>query len=467
MIYLDVGAGRIQTWLGRSSTLRGRRGASRLLAEHTCRKSVERWLADYPDVSWNDHAGDVDGIVSLTLADDTSDERLHAVAAAALRHLRDGLPRVELQAAWAVAPSYVDAYPLIEDKLDAGTDVLLDLTVPRSMPFARVCEDCGLDGVVRVGYEIVKDEHRDVCADCETRYDNAGRTTGTRREVIPGPELDLATWLTPTAIDATFQSFPDDFSELARMALGPDGRDGTHTALVYADGNRVGEFIRRAVDSGCAKTELAGWITTANRNAVVTAVRAMCRVATETTGLPVAPHLLAGDDLLVSVPATLAWPLLRSYLPGFHDELRVLVGDRAPQPLPTVSAGIVIAHADYPFTDVVALAGRALTAAKRRTRGAASSVAWLDITTDGPSWTSERPCVCTALVLQRRSQLDALAAITAGQRQAFRTALRRSATEPELTELARRLDATAVLPFLGPDRELPLPTALDLVRWWR
>ncbi len=477
-LYLDVAAVRIQTWLGRSATLRGRCGASRMLAEHTRKTAITGWLANRPDldgVVWNDEGGDVDGVVTLR-APATLEPRVRDIARAVLEHLRLGLPRVELNAVWAHGPSYVDAYQVMDGTVEAGDELLVDLAPSRGVPLARVCGDCGLDGVVHEGYPIAGGDETDVCADCEARYEGAGRTTGRKIEIIPGPEKDLAEWLQPElpvpaqTVEDIFGSFPDEFRELAKRATGPDGREGTHTALVYADGNQIGAFIKDATAAGVAKDTLAHEITEANRKAVVEAVLGVLDVAATTHGVPVVPHLIAGDDLLVSLPATLVWPFLRAYLPAFERAMDA-VGAGQVQPSPTASAGVVIAHYTYPFTDVMALAATALNKAKREVSGARSSVCWLDVTADGPAVDSSRPVLATAVILDHEQQLHALAGTTsAGVRHTLRTAVRdaQRGTQPQVEpdELVRRLGADAVRPFLDND-ELPLPVALDLIRWWR
>ena len=397
-IYLDVGAARIQTWLGRSATLRGRRGASSLLARHTRRDAVEAWLTDQPDlpgVEWNRDAGDVDGIVSLMVTTPATDDELAAAAGRVIAYLRPALPRVELRAAWASADSYVTAYPRIEHLLADGAGLTAGVQ-PRTVPLAKSCEDCGIDGVVHRGYPIAMDEERDVCADCHARYTAAGRTTATAAELVPGPELDLSGWLWDAApehplmetvvgqadgdddaavIRTLFRTIPDDAATLARCTVGRDGRAGTHTALVFADGNRIGEFIERAIGADVDKSHIATWITAANQAAVVAASAAALAADKGLQQLPVAPHLIAGDDLLVSLPATMTWPFVRKYLSAFESRLlEQAERDGVPTAelglLPSASAGIVFSHHSYPFADTVRLAGTALAAAKRRVRGA-------------------------------------------------------------------------------------------------
>ena len=496
-IYLDVRAGRIQVWLARSATLRGRRGASSLLARLTREQAISQWLATQPnlaEVRWNPEAGDVDSRVSLVLADSTGDEGVAAIARSVLSYLRRGLPRVELQATWALAPTYVAAYEQMRHRFEEGT-CLTEGAQPRTIPLAKICEDCGLDGVVHPQYFIASSDTPgtpdtvDVCADCEARYEAAGRTTGTTPEIVPGPELDLATWLEAAPSFSThpllirlcaaatstaertatlFRSIPDDATTLASATSGPDGRTGTHLALIYADGNQMGQFLRRFIDANADTSQLVGQFTQANREAVVQATLAVLDADPDLGNLPVAPHLIAGDDLLVSVPATLAWPFVRTYLPAFTRRLRQHCG-LAMEPLPTTSAGVVFAHCTYPFADVMRLAAAALDDAKRVVRGAQSSVAWLDITAEGPTRAGIRPPLPTAVITQHEAELEQLALLPAALRVTLARAcqLERDGENGRgVVEEIQRLDVTAATPFLA-NPGLPLDRALELARWWR
>lgn len=493
-IYLDAGAARIQTWLGRSATLRGRRGASSLLARTTRNDAIETWLAGEPRltdvVECNDEAGDVDGVVSLRLTRPVSDKDCAEIAGIVLAHLRHWIPRIELNAAWTDAPSYVEAYPAIRHNLDIG-EGLTAIGQPRTIPLAKTCEDCGIDGVTEVGYPIAGEETRDICADCAARYRNAGRRRGTSPQVVPGPELDLATWLANDLVehplleqlledtdDETalirnlFLEIPDDEEELASCTAGMDGLPGTHTALVFADGNRIGGFLSRAIAAGIAKTDVAAWITDANQHAVLDATIAAWNADDTPSALPIAPHLIAGDDLLVSLPARLAWLFTRTYLAAFTRHLDQKIQhaglsaqqQKALGEIPTASAGIVFAHHTYPLTDVVRLAGDALARAKDQARGAAASIAWLDITQDGPHSSAIRPALPLATIDTHAPRLRALAGVPASRRRRLATHdpdTRRDELDREIT----RLDIGEARAFLD-NPDLPLPVALDLIRWW-
>ena len=86
-------------------------------------------------------------------------------------------------------------------------------------------------------------------------------------------------------------------------------------------------------------------------------------------------HIVGGDDVLVTVPASGGWTFTRAFLTAFET---VLENERL-----TASAGLVFHHYTQPFDIVTGLASELLKAAKTLTKGTASSIAWQDTTQDG------------------------------------------------------------------------------------
>ena len=97
------------------------------------------------------------------------------------------------------------------------------------------------------------------------------------------------------------------------------------------------------------------------------------------------PHIVGGDDLVVSVVADRAWRFTVSYLDAFRAHARDIpgVGDEHGPALPSASAGLVFAHMKFPFRRAAELAADRLRAAKRQFHGVSPAVAWLDVTRDG------------------------------------------------------------------------------------
>lgn len=380
--YADIAAVRIQDWLGRSPGLMFRRGASALLSKAT---DFDQWQGRLPDgVRWNAEAGNVDGVIPLVADASAADPRaaLSGAARVVARRMRDLMPYCPLQAVAGSGPSYAEAYAGITGARAAG-DYLLDWPAPPpEVILAKPCDQCLQAAATGPKVTIFKDEKPlDLCEECRARasFEFAGRTTARGESYEPAPERHLREALAKTGMTVT--GFSSTFAETAEA--GRRGRDQTASqiAVIYADGNRVGAFLRAAAtaENGPPKSEIASVIDQAAIGALAAAVRACFPGQAEPKVLP---HLAGGDDLLISVPAPDAWSFTVVLLDAFGSQLRDKTKGWADDP-PTLSAGLVFHHKTYPFSDVVRLAGDLLRAAKEATSGRAASVAFLDVTADG------------------------------------------------------------------------------------
>lgn len=439
-LYLDVKAVRIQSYLTRWPQLRGVRGASALL-------SREMTATDLPNRGWkaNGETGDIDGKLSVIVDDPCLVEE---AATEIILELQARLPGAEFEAAWAEAGTYVEAYALMP--------ATSQISVPRTTahwPASRVCDLCGLDTaceVIDLGFENQVD-HRSVCLDCKTR--NITRFDAVNRPLVRDAALAKAVGLRESAV-------PKDFKQLADS--GPEGTKTNHLAVVYADANRMGLFFRQAIRDSVDAGDLSRRLTEMTWGALVEATDQL--VAEDTKVLPVMPHIIGGDDVLVSLPAAHAWEFTRTFLTVLEEKLASLVDGLEV----TVSAGIAIAHASYPFAQTVDIAEQLLGKAKGQFAGETSSVLWLDLTRDGQPLAS-RPAVALADLNSRAEALGGLAALP----KSTRNALERASSEKDVAAMAAQVSRIAKRHGIGskiaPFRSGPLvlPDALDICRWWR
>ncbi|GGL05096.1 Cas10/Cmr2 second palm domain-containing protein [Mangrovihabitans endophyticus] len=459
--YVDVAAVRIQRWLGRSRTLAGRRHASAALAEATSAEVIDKLIADLPDVHRNTEAGDVDGVVNLEVP---GPEHAEPAARACLAHLRARLPAVELSAVWGQGDDYLTAYAKAIKPRLRTRQVITDLPAVADFPPLATCDLCRADAAVLVRPQRDNPERTErVCADCRMRDEHPG---GRRA----GPEKRLREHLGEG-------KFADTFADLARLPVTCNARTeelsgtgNTQLATVYADGNAIGDLMDKAAQYGTTdKAGLVHQIDQANLDAVCEAV--LDFVDTDRSPfLPLTPHIMAGDDLLVSLPAAAGWPFVTRYLRLYTAKLTALGADLHLKVPPSVSAGIVISHATDPFAETVTHAEHLLRTAKRAVRGSAASIAWLDLTADGPHPPPNRPVLTLDTLTGVLDQpLRRLAALPASQRSTLAGLAIASDRDARLTEQIRRLDLTEVTPFLNPDPALGglgLTDALRLVRWY-
>lgn len=515
LTYLDVAAVRIQAYLGRSRHLWGRRGASAVLTEMSKTTEIERLAAIWSTelgttVTPNAEAPEVDGVISLTLADPASAER---VATTVAKWLSAVLPGIHLVARLSGGMGYVRS----RATEGAVTPILEWLPAQLEYPPTRLCKECGQDAAVATLQ--IGDQQLPACADCAARrtwteHEWSVRQGPTRRPAVvrrnlagggkPDQWVDLGTFTVENRLLDAFgvEAAVGDFAELA--ALGRH-RQGNHLATVAADGNALGVFFK-AAERTVTEREQRGEATPEDRTVLASLSQAVAattwdalRVATSAVfdasagePLPVIPHVLGGDDVLVSVTADRAWRFVRHLLTGFTstaDGSPSLLAAAATQlrlPPPTLSAGVVISHASLPFGQQVSLAGELLEQAKHAVRGQEHSVTWLDTTSEGTSPLPDR----RALTLEQLSRwapgLDQLTGIPASAQHAL---LREVDTaDPVLAQqrvrgrLRRQEPAVvdAVLAFLDAAGDSLLAEesnaeecvralrgGLSLARWWR
>lgn len=452
--YLEISALRIQRYLSRWPTLAGRRGASAMLAEALVPAAVVDVLGDQADP--NPEAGEVDGHLSLLVREGVDPE---ALARTLLDELGDRLPAAELSAVWGDGETYVDAYADALGPKRAGGDSLVTVPAVAEFPLARLCDRCGIDPAVvrlrRVG------TLEWACRDCALRApENVDERPGARLE---------------QRLRDSFQGMglPRTFDDLA--ALGLDDKRN-HLATVLIDGNALGRFFRLVSETEpSAKRALSAGLSEATFRALVVASEAADRRAASAEQLPVIPHVLGGDDVLVSVPASLGWTFTMRFLESFQDEARKVVDEHAPEladRAPTASAGVVFAATSHPFSRCVALADDLLDRAKAVSRGDASTVLWIDVTADGEEAVLDRRPWTLAHLEHHAGALSALADPTELPRSA-RSSLAEALADPvprvalaRASVLQRRLSINGVDPFLADGDPGVLREAIDIARWW-
>ncbi|CAL9423660.1 MULTISPECIES: hypothetical protein [unclassified Streptomyces] len=487
-VYVDFGAIRIQSYLTRTPGLRGHRAASDSLARATAPEAIEKVVGHLADV--NPEAGEADGVVSLCFTPAPGEDleaRVRRLQDRVFAHLRTELPGAEFHSVWGQGTYYLDAYDReIHPKTEAG-DVRYDLPATAEFPLAVPCAMCHMDPAATWG--TVNEKSKRLCPDCSMRNVPRRRSAGDEHS----PEGRLAGSLPVT------HPAPEDFAALAALGRAESGRN--HLATVSIDGNAFGEFFKALAQEGSDDPRMRNWktnisrsLSAATRDALTEATLSL-PLTDERDQVVVVPHVVGGDDVLVSLPADQAWAFTLAFLYEFGrsirtataDILETLNGRRAGRPAgeppleaPTASAGIVFAHSGYPLNLLAESAGQRLREAKRAVRGKAASVQWLDITADGTEAPEHEPLLLSALrtpaggPTPEATALSALASVHASHRARLTEAVR---SDGEITAavIAHRVGhLEAVQPFLSPfdQQKAPPPTgiglgaALNIARWW-
>lgn len=447
---MDIGVVRIQSWLTRTPKLRGRRGGSTLITQATDHDAIREVLSGFGEtVEVHSEGGRIDGVVPLKLHDEA---QAAAAEKAVVRHIRSRMPGVSLSVKRYSGDTYAVArsvgarqeheWPAPAVDWPAGLPCQWCRTLPADpAPGAR-----DEDGLRR-------------CAECLARDAAAGRADG---RDVPFAESELL-----HRLGIAEAKVPDEFkpmAELDRKGNRPDADGQTHLALVYADGNAIGKFITSALRHAPRKKrrspDFAAAIDGSTWQALVTAVEQIRQEDQEL--LPVVPHFVGGDDVLVSVPACRAWRFTRALLGAFDEAIKEASGLHTD--LPSLSAGVVFHHYTVPLYEVNELAKTALRRAKVHTSGEAASLAWHDTTHDGHD-----PVARSALTLadleQKWDALHRLAKLPRSAHARLEAVTRAyGSRSSELLTHAIRVGSDQVIrQFQG---SFDLADALGMARWW-
>jgi len=232
-----------------------------------------------------------------------------------------------------------------------------------TLPVHHRCESCGKRAAIR------RDERRDewLCFICHQKR-QVGREE--RREFVD-EVADRVESLTKVKILKGKGALPEDLDDLA-------DREG-RIALLYADGNNIGDLLQLA-PSAASYRHISETLNTATREALFDAIWQVFgekRLTREP--LPFEIIALGGDDVVVIVPASAAWRLTLHMLDNFEKHGRVQrLGEEIRERIGwseklSMSAGLVIADVKYPVGFLLMLAEDLLNDAKKLAREAKTS----------------------------------------------------------------------------------------------
>lgn len=400
MYYATVGIKQIQSYLGRSRHLWGRRGASDILvyltdvsgltdeipAQNREFRTVKEELPRGVEV--NDEAVDVDGVVRLR---STSREDLARATESLALRIATHLPAAKVETALREAGTYLD----VLRAEDARQEPLESRSYPPAIiefPLAHHCDECSA-GVAHEEKNVADVVLR-LCADCAARVE--GPRNETLRKAVR--ELDVGRripgFLAEQEMLNRIGSGAKQVENLIELAALGDAGDkgrrrhtGNHVATIFADGNGLGALFSHArtdaINSGTTKHVklLSAAVKRVTKEALARAIESISGPNGQ-HAMPAVPHILGGDDILVSVPATRAWEFLIEFLEAAKAGLSS--DDQLSGSGVSFSAGMVICKAAYPIGDQISLAEHLLRQAKTEVNGADWSFAWQDVTHEGP-----------------------------------------------------------------------------------
>ena len=504
--YIDVGVVRVQRYLARPRHLRTQRGGSELIKFATSKlprvpdefaepnaKIVpvngQEWdpVAEYcrgledegcPGWTRNDAAGDIAGVVSVVNhgEEDLSKEQLRKCARLLMGRLREELPNAELEAyGVSTAKTYVEAYDEMHAQAPLGTALPLWTDFPGLLP----CDECGASPVT-AGKTLTDPDTKvetslRVCDDCDKRLGGRGRGKElasqkewltTRTFLVEGKLLNevIQDRRNRLGAEATV-GVAEDFAHLADLQLGSDRTN--HLATVWIDGDSIGERFK-SLENPKLRQEAVAKLSQATEQALIRASLAVCEDRYDKC--PVIPHVLGGDDVLVTLVASKAWQFARAFLKVFEEATKEWL------PGTTVSAAMVFARQNYPFAAQLDRAEELLGKTKRygaRYRSdpdhqQSSCVGWVDLTREESLAMSEF-CLSLQEIEEISGNLDRLnKEVSTTQRQTWIRLLGDEDAVHARNRLysdAQRAGNLAEVRQVFPNNKL-LRQRLEMLRWW-
>ena len=234
-------------------------------------------------------------------------------------------------------------------------------------PFLRTCDSCGEQ---YASQSVTEPEL--LCRSCENKReknkeiqaDIEGVTTGEAEEYLEHKLwhrvlLDLAREGYPM----TGKSRPEDFNDLGDMS-----EPKNYMGLIYADGDSMGKVLESLNNLNEVKN-FSEVVDNAIYQAVHEAVLEYLKPGDSDAYFPFDILMLGGDDLVMVTTAHKVVEVSMKITERFSELTEESLGKRL-----TLSAGVAIAHANFPFSSLLTLAEQALKfskkeAVKRKRRG--------------------------------------------------------------------------------------------------
>lgn len=255
----------------------------------------------------------------------------------------------------------------------------------------RPCTSCGKEPAVQVYYEFGK--HL-LCPSCLKKRNEVNKLysdTKPGEGNIPRPLAStdkLQSRYSHNFIFTTLSEYiegelflPQDFDD-----IGACSSPANYMGFIYADGDRMGEIVKRLgdefpddIEAKKAYKAFSEITDKATRHAAVEAVLSVVGVQQKNINNKLCPYLPAefimagGDDLMLVVPAHHTLDVAVRFMELFKEKTKLLAQANSTPSLSkilphglTASAGIIIAHRQYPASELMTMSAVLMKMAKKK-----------------------------------------------------------------------------------------------------
>ena len=234
-------------------------------------------------------------------------------------------------------------------------------------PFLRTCDSCG---EAYASQNVRDPEPELICVSCEQKREKNREIQTDIEGVVSGEaeeDLDYKLWhrllgdLAREGYRMTGKDRPQDFNDLGEMS-----EPANYMGLIYADGDSMGKVLERLRNLDAVKN-FSEVVDDAIYQSVHEAIRTYLPPGEKY--FPFDILMLGGDDLVMVTTADKAVEVSMKITETFSELTQKGLDERF-----TLSVGIAIAHASFPFSSLLNLAEQALKfskkqAVKRKRRG--------------------------------------------------------------------------------------------------
>ena len=234
--------------------------------------------------------------------------------------------------------------------------------------FLRTCDSCGEQ---YASQSVTTPEPELLCGSCKNKRNKNNEIQGDIEGVITAEAEDVEYKLWHRLLGKLAQygypmigkNRPEDFDDLGEMS-----EPKNYMGLIYADGDSMGKVLESLENLDKVK-KFSKVVDGAIYQAVHEAILAYLRPSDGDEYFPFDILMLGGDDLVMVTTAHKALEVSMKITERFSELTEAGLGKRL-----TLSVGVAIAHAKFPFSSLLTLAEDALKfakkeAAKRRRRG--------------------------------------------------------------------------------------------------
>ncbi len=309
----------LQTYIMRGGKLRDMVGATSLVDKLSSKAELEAWLTG--PFGFRKEQFDIlqaaAGSARIGFRDEGAAETIERLWPLWCHGWAPGLDVVQHLGPWGDV-GYAQVAKLAADQIERNRNFPAP-QMPEAGPFAKRAP--------RTGEAAVK-------ADPDAEQELIDRTT--QRKRAERDALKKAQQVPPVAHAFGFRSvdeLPDDFTQVS-------GPEGAYLAIIHADGNRLGQMfldVGRQLEAHAKEltdeTAIALFrylseevVAEGTRAAVRSATKALGDLGTGRQVWPLAPIVLAGDDVTVVCRADLGLPFTKAFLAAFRDEMKMRLG---------------------------------------------------------------------------------------------------------------------------------------------